>query len=89
MPEPLSPKSGLGMKVAVLPFLWATCLTTYLYFIWWSAIATILSNCMSISHWPAVATSWCWHSTVRPILIMVSAISARRSARLSLGGTGK
>ena len=45
------------MKVAVLPCLAATFLTTYLYFIWWSAIASSESNFMSISHWPAVATS--------------------------------
>ena len=31
MPEPLSPKSGLGMNVAVLPCLRATFLTMYLY----------------------------------------------------------
>ena len=30
MPEPLSPKSGFGMKVAVLPFSCATFFTTYL-----------------------------------------------------------
>ena len=30
MPEPLSPKSGFGMKVAVFPYLRATFLTTYL-----------------------------------------------------------
>ena len=77
------------MKVAVLPCLAATFLTTYLYFIWWSAIASSESNFMSISHWPAVATSWCWHSTVSPISIMVSAISARRSCSVSLGGQGK
>ena len=32
MPEPLSPKSGFGMKVAVLPFAHATFLTMYLNF---------------------------------------------------------
>ena len=30
MPEPLSPNSGLGMKVAVLPFAHAVFLTMYL-----------------------------------------------------------
>jgi hypothetical protein len=30
MPEPLSPKSGLGMNVAVLPAAHAVFLTTYL-----------------------------------------------------------
>ena len=32
MPEPLSSKSGLGMKVTVLPAFQAMFLTTYLYF---------------------------------------------------------
>ena len=32
MPEPLSPKIGLGMKVAVLPASQAVFLTTYLNF---------------------------------------------------------
>ena len=31
MPEPLSPKIGFGMNVAVLPCFRATFLTTYLY----------------------------------------------------------
>ena len=31
MPEPLSPNIGLGMKVTVLPWRWATFLMTYLY----------------------------------------------------------
>jgi hypothetical protein len=31
MPEPLSPKSGLGMNVAVLPFTHAVFLMMYLY----------------------------------------------------------
>ncbi len=33
MPEPLSPKTGFGMKVAVLPFFHAVFLMTYLNFI--------------------------------------------------------
>ena len=40
MPEPLSPKSGFGMNVAVLPCLRATFLTMYLYHISLSAIVT-------------------------------------------------
>ena len=39
MPLPLSPKSGLGMKVAALPCLRATFFTTYLNHISWSAMA--------------------------------------------------
>ena len=30
MPDPLSPNTGFGMKVAVLPWRWATFFTTYL-----------------------------------------------------------
>ena len=39
MPEPLSPNSGFGMKVTVLPAALATFLTTYLYSIRLSAMA--------------------------------------------------
>ena len=63
MPEPLSWKIGLGMKVAVLPCRRATFLMMYLYFIRLSAIFTSVSNRMSISHCPAVATSWWCTST--------------------------
>ena len=44
---------------------------------------------MSISHWPAVATSWCWASTSIPHWIMVCIISLRRSMSWSAGGQGK
>ena len=37
MPEPLSPKIGLGMKVAVLPLAHATFLMMYLKSMTWSA----------------------------------------------------
>ncbi len=43
MPEPLSPKSGFGMQVTVLPFRSATFLITYLYHINLSAVFTIES----------------------------------------------
>ena len=62
MPEPLSPKSGLGMKVTVLLYFLATFLRMYLYSMTLSAMATRLSNFMSISDCPAVPTSWCWAS---------------------------
>ena len=52
MPEPLSPKSGLGMKVTILPYFFATFLMMYLYIITLSAIVTRLSNRMSISALP-------------------------------------
>ena len=38
IPEPLSWKIGLGMKVTVLPAAHAVFLTTYLYFITLSAV---------------------------------------------------
>ena len=40
MPEPLSPKRGLGMKVAVLPLLRATLRMMYRAIITWSALST-------------------------------------------------
>jgi len=40
MPDPLSPKIGLGMKVAVLPALQASFLTMYLNFIMSSPAAS-------------------------------------------------
>src|SRR5260370_1309156 len=58
------------MKVTVLPYCWATLLVTNLYFIMLSAEASRVLNRRSISAWPAVATSWCWHSTSMPISIM-------------------
>ena len=60
MPEPLSPKSGLGMNVAVLPLRRATLRMMYLASITWSALSTSGSGIRSISHWPPVATSWKW-----------------------------
>ena len=44
MPEPLSPKIGFGMKVAVLPLRQATFLTMYLNFIRSSAALSSVSN---------------------------------------------
>ena len=44
MPEPLSPKIGFGMKVAVLPLRQATFLTMYLNFITSSAALSSSSN---------------------------------------------
>src|SRR2546428_614420 len=60
MPEPLSWKSGLGMKVAVLPHFLAGFLAQYLYQHTLSAIFVSVSKSMSISVCPPVATSrWC------------------------------
>ena len=49
MPDPLSPKIGFGMKVAVLPADQAVFLMTYLYFIKLSAAASSESNLVAIS----------------------------------------
>ena len=89
MPLPLSPNSGLGMKVTVLLCLRAMFFTTYLYFSTLSAMSTRVSKRMSISACPPVATSWCWASMGTPIDSRVSIISLRMSCRLSVGGTGK
>src|SRR5579862_8036794 len=62
MPEPLSEKIGLGMNVTVLPYWLATLLMIHLYFIMLSADLSSVWKRRSISAWPAVATSWCWHS---------------------------
>jgi hypothetical protein len=58
MPLPLSWKIGLAMKQTVLPCCLPTLRQMYLYHINWSAILSRLVNFMSISLWPAVATSW-------------------------------
>ena len=89
MPEPLSWKSGLGMKVTVLPCFLAVFLVTYLYQSTRSAIFVSVSKRMSISVWPAVATSWWCTSILTPTLSRFSTISERRSWRWSAGGTGK
>ena len=81
MPVPLSRNSGLGMNVTVLPYFLATFLMMYLYFSTLSAIRTSGANRMSISPWPAVATSWCWASTSMPHSIIVSIISVRMSVK--------
>ena len=89
MPEPLSMKIGLGMKVTVLPYFFAVFLVTYLYQSTLSAIFTRVSNRMSISVWPAEATSWWWTSIFTPTLSRFSTISDRRSWWWSAGATGK
>ncbi len=89
MPDPLSPKSGFGMQVTVLPYFVATFLMTYLYNMTLSAMVTRLSNFMSISDCPAVPTSWCWASNSMPQSISVCIISLRMFIIWSAGGTGK
>jgi len=77
------------MKVAVLPFFWATFFTAYLYIRVWSAILVRVLNRMPISAWPAVATSWWCSSILMPMSIMVPTISFRMSVWVSVGATGK
>ncbi len=89
MPEPLSPKSGLGMKVAVLPCRQATFFTMYLNQLRLSAHFTRVLKRKSISAWPAVATSWCCRSTSMPTSASTRHISVRMSCWLSSGATGK
>ncbi len=89
MPEPLSPKMGLGMKVAVLPLRQATFLTMYLNVISRSATSSSVPNLKLISACPAVPTSWCARSTSNPAASSSTTISSRRSAKWSTGGTGK
>jgi hypothetical protein len=85
----LSPKIGFGMNVAVLPWRRATFLTMYLYHISASPILTSGRKRMSISAWPAVATSWCCFSTRMPTFSISMTISWRMSCWVSLGGHGK
>ena len=89
MPEPLSPKIGFGMNVAVLPLRQATLLTMYLNFITSSALASSSSKRQLISAWPAVPTSWWARSTIRPDFSSSIAISSRKSPKWSYGATGK
>ena len=77
------------MKVTVLPCRWATFLMMYLNHWSWSAIFSSELKRMSISAWPAVATSWCCRSTWMPTDSMTRHISVRMSCWLSVGATGK
>ena len=77
------------MKVAVLPHLRAVFFAQYLYQQTLSAIFVSVSNRMSISVWPPVATSWWCTSTRTPTLSRASTMSERMSWNLSMGGTGK
>ncbi len=77
------------MNVADLPCFRATFLTTYLNHMRLSAIFVSVENFTPISHWPAEATSWWPTSTSMPLSMSVVIMSARRSPRTSVGGTGK
>ena len=89
MPEPLSPKIGFGMKVAVLPCCQATFLTMYLNFMTSSAARDKVLKRQLISAWPAVPTSWWARSTFMSRPSMMVTISSRRSPKWSVGATGK
>ena len=89
MPEPLSWKIGLGMKVAVLPCFLAVFLAQYLYQSTLSAILVRVSKRMSTSVCPPVATSWWCTSTLTPTLSRARTMSERMSWNWSMGGTGK
>ncbi len=89
MPDPLSWNRGFGMNVTVLPCFRAVFLVTYLYHITLSAIFVSVSKRMSISDWPAVATSWWCTSTRTPTFSRFSTMSDRMSWKWSIGGTGK
>ena len=80
MPEPLSPKIGLGMNVTVLPCACATPLMMYLNSISRSAVFSSVPKRMLISAWPGLPTSWCCISTWMPASIRARVISERRSA---------
>ena len=79
MPEPLSSKIGLGMKVRLLPACQATPLRMYLNVNSWSAMRSSVLNFMPISPWPPLATSWWCSSVSMPTWCRVAAISERRS----------
>ena len=79
MPEPLSSKTGFGMKVSDLPAAQAVDLRTYLNVISLSAIASSVSKRMPISPWPPLATSWWCSSVSMPTSWRFSIIAERRS----------
>ncbi len=87
-PSALSSNRGLGMKVTVLQCRFATFLRTYLNHMSWSPICTRGVNFMSISAWPAVATSWCCASMTIPKLSRTATISVLMSCCESVGETG-
>ena len=78
------------MKVAVLPCVRATFLTMYLNHMSVSAISISGRKRMSISHWPAVATSWCAVSTLMPTSTsVVHHLGAEVGAASRSAATGK
>jgi hypothetical protein len=89
MPLPLSPTTGLGMKVAVLPYERATFITVYLRICIQSARFTSVLNLVPISFCPGAATSWWCTSTSTPCSSSARQIAERMSCSESTGGTGK
>ena len=89
-PLPLSPKSGFGMNVAVLPCFRATFFTTYLNHISLSAITARVEELACRSR--TARRSRPRGGRPRPRCrdaSSVSMISVRRLASVSVGGTGK
>ncbi len=76
MPEPLMPKTGLGMNEAVSPCCAAMAFTVYFNVSTLSAERSAFAKRKSISCWPS-ATSWCPTSTSMPMLIKASINSVR------------
>ena len=90
MPEPLSPKIGLGMKVAVLPLRQATFLTMYLNFMHVVGRVEQLVEAEVDLRLAGGADLVVLALDDQPGSFSSSVeISARRSAKWSTGGTGK
>ena len=90
MPEPLSPKSGFGMKVAVLPAAQATFLTMYL-----NSIRLSAGVQQRVELVVDLGLAGGADLVVRALDLEAGRgrgsriISSRRSAKWSTGGTGK
>ena len=90
MPEPLSPKSGFGMKVTVLLCRLATFLMMYLKYMTWSAHLTsgaepdVDLGLARGRHFMVLALD-----VDADLLHLHATISVRMSSWESMGGTGK
>ncbi len=88
MPEPASPKMGLGMKVAWRPFFWARVFTASLKVMILSAASRASAYLKSISCWPW-AHSWWLASISKPICSSAMQISRRVDSPWSRGPRSK
>src|SRR5262249_10229464 len=89
MPDALSSNSGLGMNVAVIPFLRATFLTTYLYIIRLSAMRVRVGEGIVVSGRPAGGTLGWWGLAGIAGAFIGSTHSPAKSLMLAAGGAGK